>query len=231
MFDIVRSLKKLSIEDNSETCNFVIDIVRNIILTDIVKSGNQTKKWRNTQEWYINGKHNECEIFQQEQVNIIVSREIKWNTNIRIYMPSVEMKRKKKVLELDDGLEYTEDFDGFFTYNNIPFYLNLKMIIDRGGAQTRSVREVYHFVQAQIKYLLKNKKVVFFLNILDGDECSKNKNKFKYLLNKYKDYEKIQVEKYVFVGDMYEFKDWYKDLDTKLVFVNKMVSDIINQIE
>ena len=196
----------------------------------IVKSTNQSKEWRKNQDWYVNGKKNECEKYQQSQVQKIVNKKIVWKTNIRIHLHNLEMNKITKVIHLDDGLEYTEDFDGLFTYNNIPFYINLKMIISSGGAQTRSIRELYHFVEGQIQYLLQqHNTMIFFVNILDGDGCKKFMKHFIYLLKKYKNHERI--EKYVFVGDMYEFKNWYEMLDSKFVFVNKIVSDIINKIE
>ena len=35
-------------------------------------------------------------------------------------------------------------------------YINFKMICDRGGSQTRSLREVYHFITTQLNYLKQN---------------------------------------------------------------------------
>ena len=76
------------------------------------------------------------------------------------------------------------------------------MIYDRGGSQTRSLREVYHFITTQLNYLKQN---ILFINILDGDESYRNMDKFKYLLSK-PDYLTI---KNIFVGDMKTFYDWF----------------------
>ena len=37
----------------------------------LVRSQSQTKKWRNSQPWYRNGKRNECEMFQKHQLEAI----------------------------------------------------------------------------------------------------------------------------------------------------------------
>jgi hypothetical protein len=106
-----------------------------------------------------------------------------------------------------DGYEYTENFDGVLIKNSNKYYFNLKFVCDAGGAQTRSLREVYHFIKYQmeylIKYFMKLNNNTYFINILDGDECYHNMEKFLYLLNKEK-YRHIQ--KYVFIGSLYDFQ-------------------------
>ena len=74
---------------------------------------------------------------------------------------------------------------------------------DNGGAQTRTLREVYHFIKCQFNYLIKyNNTNIKFINILDGDTCYKNMDKFNYLLNKNKAY-----NKYIFIGSLYDFQN------------------------
>ena len=81
------------------------------------------------------------------------------------------------------------------------------MICDSGGAQTRSLREVYHFVEAQMKYLLKYpEKSIYFINILDGDTSYGQKEKFQYLLDLP---EYATVRDRIFVDDMFTFQYWY----------------------
>lgn len=41
---------------------------------DIVTSSNQTKNWRKEQEWYINGRKNECEIYQRNKMEEIIGK-------------------------------------------------------------------------------------------------------------------------------------------------------------
>ena len=106
----------------------------------------------------------------------------------------------------DNGFELTEDFDGII--KNLPnmneYYFNLKMVCDSGGAQTRTMREVYHFIYNMLEYLLKyNIKNQYFINILDGDCSYKYMRKFNYLLNKP---EYSEIKKNVFIGDMYDFQ-------------------------
>jgi len=61
----------------------------------------------------------------------------------------------------------------------------LKFICDNGGAQIRTLREVYHFIKYQLKYLIKfNTNNIYFINILDGDICYNNMNKFNFLIKK-----------------------------------------------
>lgn len=88
------------------------------------------------------------------------------------------------------------------------------MVCDKGGVQTRSLREVYSFIEAQLNHLLLDiPKKRFFINILDGNTSFSCINKFNYLLSldEYKD-----VKKYVFVGDM----DTFCECFTKKQFSN-----------
>lgn len=115
---------------------------------------------------------------------------------------------KKENMKGDDCFEITENFDGEIkTCDNI-FLFNLKMVCCSGGSQTRTLREVYHFISTQLENLLKYKPK-YFINILDGDESFKNRNKFDYLLNKEKYKE---VKQYMFVGDMEEFKNYWNTI-------------------
>ena len=113
----------------------------------IVSSKTQTKQWRIQQNWYKNGKSNECELYQKRIIEEIT----------------------------DCNIEYTENFDGYVEINNKKIYLNLKFICGFGGSQTRSLRETYHFIKAQYK-VFENKNHIYVANILDGDECYKRKN-------------------------------------------------------
>lgn len=170
----------------------------------------QDKKWRKNTKWYNTGKQNECEEHQRNLVNKITKNECK-KTNIRINMITKEITNKTNPMKDVDGFEWTEDFDGIITLNNIKFYFNLKFICDAGGAQTRSQREVNHFIQNQLDVLVINSNTsnekIYFVNILDGDTSYKNLDKYIYLVNK-PQYTKIN--KKLFVGDMYNFQQWWK---------------------
>ena len=104
----------------------------------------------------------------------------------------------------NDGYEWTENFDGKVIKNNNTYYFNLKFVCDNGGAQTRTLIEVYHFVKYQLEYLIKfNTSTIFFINILDGDTSYNNMKKFNYLLNKE---QHTHILKYIFVGCLYDFQ-------------------------
>ena len=162
-------------------------------------SKNQTKTWRKTQNWYVNGKKNECEKYQIDQVNKHLSCILEKTTK-RFNLYSNEFTDNMHPMENKDGFEWTENLDGYLNYINNNYYFNFKFVCDKGGAQTRSLREVYHFINCQIKYVMINKdENICFINILDGDECYNRKEQFDYLKLK-----NIYDDK-IFIGDMIEF--------------------------
>jgi hypothetical protein len=168
----------------------------------------QTKNWRKHRTWYDNGKRNECELYQRNVIERITG-ETCVKTDIRLNIITKNKVGKKYPMKDLDGFEWTEDFDGFIAKNGCSFYFNLKMICDSGGVQTRSLREVYHFVDVQLEHLLlHNSPELRFINILDGDNCFRSMDKFQYLLNKP---QYARVRNQVFVGDMQQFQSlWHK---------------------
>jgi hypothetical protein len=174
---------------------------------NITPSVLQTKDWRKSQSWYNGGKHNECEIYQRGLIEKIIKNKLN-KTNDRIYMKDMKIISKTDPMKDLDGFEWTENFDGLFNNNN-KYYFNLKFICEAGGAQTRSIREVYHFIKRMLHHLIIYKTTnLYFINILDGDVCNKHMDKFDYLINKkkYKD-----VKQYIFIGDLYEFYQYWKN--------------------
>lgn len=187
-------------------------LVRKNIL--IPSSMYQSKTWRQNQNWYINGKSNECEKYQITNIENIIKSKIT-KTNDRINFEKNIISSIKNPHSYPDGYEWCENFDGKIKNNNNLYYFNLKFICGNGGGQTRSLKEVYHFINAQLEYLLiSNIDNIKIFNILDGNESYKNKNKFIYLLNKDK---YINVKQYIFVGDLYEFQK----------YINKNKLDIV----
>jgi hypothetical protein len=176
-------------------------LIRKIIL--IPSSYYQTKIWRLNRSWYKNGKFNECEKYQINIIEKILKIKI-LKTQDRINIETLSLSKMNKPLSYDNGYEYSENFDGY--YNNI--YFNLKMVCDNGGHQTRTLREVYHFIQSQFEYLLKTKENIYFINILDGDTSYNNMNKFNYLKNKniY-----AEIVKYIFIGDLCQFQSHFRE--------------------
>ena len=162
----------------------------------------QTKLWRQNQIWYKNGKSNECEKYQINLIEQIIKSKLE-KTNDRINIETFQIINKKHPNVDNDGYEFSENFDGKIIKNDNIYYFNLKFVCDNGGAQTRSLREVYHFIKYQLEYLLNfNITNTYFFNILDGDTSYNNMDKFNYLINKEK---YLSIVKYVFVGSLSNF--------------------------
>ena len=172
---------------------------------EIISSEKQTKTWRKNQSWYKSGKSNECEKYQLNLIEKITKMDIT-KCNKRIHYGNLLLEAKRAPLCEVDGFEWSEDFDGCQIINTKTHYYNLKFVCDRGGAQTRSLREVYHFIIHQIKYIKKHKsKDILFINILDGDESNRHMLKYKHLLQ-LKKYSKYTSQ--IFIGDMLTFQGW-----------------------
>lgn len=164
----------------------------------MISSKHQTKHWRNQQDWYVNGKKRECELFQIRSLSRIIDVPLQLATNIRINLERNTLESNRTPMTEPDGFEYTEDFDAVYYFYNWRYLVNFKMICDRGGTQTRSLREVYHFIKAQQRCSHKYLSTIF-INILEGDECFRNRSKFEYL----------DTRSNIFIGDMAEFQDFW----------------------
>ena len=127
-------------------------------------------------------------------------------TNMRINLRTNALVEIAHPNKNDNGFDHSEDFDGVQTVKEKSVYVNLKCIVGAGGAQTRSLREVYWFVQGQLN-LLKTQKNIYFANIMDGDEAHSTMGKFQYLLELP---EFAEVKKYVYVGDLAGYFAWFK---------------------
>ena len=130
------------------------------------------------------------------------------NTHLRFNTRTGQLMKNSRPNVHENGFDFTEDFDGYHVVYGLPTYYNLKCIVGSGGAQTRSLREVYHFVEAQAKYLLKTDDTALFVNILDGDQCSRHTDKFQYLLSR-PEYQTVREK--IYVGDMYNYFDWLRN--------------------
>jgi len=166
----------------------------------IIKSQHQTKKWRLKQPWYIDGKKNECEKYQIKQLEYIVNTKIeKTYLRINIYNITTIEINNIEISKLLNKFEFSENFDGKIKLNNNIIYFNLKMITDKGGAQTRSIKEVFHFIIAQEKWI-ETQNNTYIMNILDG-EFSFNTIKFLPNIN----------SNNIFIGDMYKFHNYFQE--------------------
>lgn len=175
----------------------------------MISSKDQTKEWRKNQDWYINGKKNECELYQKRQFQEIVQTPIR-KTSKRLFMLDNTLVRMSNPLKTEEGFEYTENFDAEFKYHDITFLVNFKFTCDQGGAQLRTLREVYHFIKTQVEYIKKNpNQKIYFINILDGNTAYQHKNQFK----------NLKSDK-VFIGDMQEFSIHWNAISSLLLLSN-----------
>jgi len=166
----------------------------------------QTKEWRISQSWWKGGRRTECEKYQVECIEEIMG--------IKLYKTNERIKTNENVIvccynpyKYNDGYEYTENFDRKFVNNKYEMFFNLKMVCGSGGEQTRTLKDVYQFVKSQLEYSRQDElSMKYFVNILDGDFTYKNKDKFKFLVDKV---EYVGVRDKIFVGDMNEFKVWF----------------------
>ena len=61
------------------------------------------------------------------------------------------------------------------------------MVCDKGGAQNRTLGEVYEFIRLQLDHIIKYKpKNTYFINIVDGDNCFHKKKHFHLLKLRHK---------------------------------------------
>ena len=91
-----------------------------------------------------------------------------------------------------------------------PVYINFKSIVGKGGGQTRSLREVYWFIDGQMKVVARCKDEVYFANILDGDEAHAAMPKFEYLAS-LPEYTNIPaIKNNIYVGDLKGYFEWFK---------------------
>jgi hypothetical protein len=124
---------------------------------------------------------------------------------MRLNLMTHEFKKIIKPYKYEDGFEWSENLDGYQKINNNILYYNLKFICDKGGAQTRTLINTYHFINAQHKLLHNNTEKIYFINILDGDCSYYYSDKFLYLKKKYKN-------KNIFIGDMKQFYKWFMEV-------------------
>ena len=192
----------------------------------IVSSKYHSKDWRLKNISKTPGqKDSGCEKFQRNQVELITGESCIKKNGTRINGRTLEMKTicnpmtNNKIVTCD-GFDWTEDFDGIQTgyvpdtkdSNGNKILYNLKFVVGGGGAQTRSLREVYHFINTQMDYLEKNpNENILFINILDGDQSYKYKKIFNQQKIRYGNPTKC------FVGDMSEFSEYWKSTSFKII--------------
>ena len=147
---------------------------------DIVPGHKMTKEWR--KEVIAGGASMggavsaKAERWQRMCLERITGRLCE-KTNLRLNLATSMLKTVSRPSKEPDEFEWTEDFDGQFYVEGIRYLVNFKMIVGTGGAQTRSMREVYHFIKCQEAYLLSSgDRNTVFLNVLDGDSVGAKMN-------------------------------------------------------
>ena len=135
----------------------------------------------------------ECEKYQISLIEEITGVKVD-KTNKRINFITNKLEDVKKKMNI---LEWTENFDGFQLNNGKTIYHNLKMICGSEGGQIRALTEVYHFISSQQRHINQEpSSKLFFVNILDGNECDK----------KIKLFPEVEHEQ-IFVGSLFEWNE------------------------
>lgn len=144
---------------------------------------------------------------EREQISAIVERTKTpaTKTHMRINLRNGAMENIKRPNILPDGFDWSENFD-YVQRADVVIYINLKSIVGSGGAQTRSLREVYWFINGQFTHLRQGANV-YFANILDGDEASKHMPKYNYLAE-----QNPETKNRVYVGDLRGYIIWFYQL-------------------
>lgn len=129
---------------------------------DIIEGFSLTKEKRQELFGNVAGGSSSCnpEKYQRNTIVKYTGIECK-KTNIRINLRTKELISKAHPNVNRNGFDYSEDFDGVQMIEHNTIYINLKCIVGKGGVQTRSLREVYWFVEGQLQTLKKNKKYIF----------------------------------------------------------------------
>ena len=180
--------------------SYHLSLMRQALLLNYIRltpSRFQSKEWRKKQDWYINGKKNECETFQKKMIQEITKTSLE-HTSYRLNLNTLELKSVMNPFLFKNGLEWSENFDGYQEINSDILFYNLKFVCDQGGAQYRTLRSTYQFIHCQ--YRFSARKNVYFFNILDGDAFYRARDKFDFLSDKYENGQNV------FVGDLFEFQ-------------------------
>ena len=177
-------------------------------LGDIVSGSEMTKDWRHktlSKGKFMGGASSMTnENWQRLCVEQITGKKCE-KTNLRLNLDNATMMELTRPSTRDDELDWSEDFDGRIV-NKKEYLYNFKMVIGTGGGQTRTIRELYHFIKCQFVFLKDNPDTeIVFINILDGDSMSAKLHRFIELKTKFSEHARI------FIGDTKTYqKNWKK---------------------
>ena len=176
---------------------------------NILPGSEYTKDTRHELFGIVAGGAGSCKPEQFQRQKIMEGTSLSCSkTNMRINLRTNTLHSIAHPNIHENGFDYSEDFDGIQTIHEKTFYLNFKCIVGKGGAQTRSLREVYAFVKGQLHVLQSsNQDDVYFANILDGDEAHYSMSKFIYLLS-LPEFESVKNK--IYVGDLKGYFEWFK---------------------
>jgi hypothetical protein len=153
----------------------------------LIESRFMTASWRSS---HFKNKSSSIvyEQWQKKNIEEITTMQVSV-CNLKLNKRNLEILVKRNSREFDE-FDYSEKFDGMHINpkkNHGPgiYLYNLKMICGTGGMQTRSLKNVYDFIECQYKYNKKYPNKVRFVNILDGDASFSAMKYFNYLNNIY----------------------------------------------
>tara|TARA_R100000152_G_C6757431_1_gene181245 strand:+ start:398 stop:964 length:567 start_codon:yes stop_codon:yes gene_type:complete len=160
-----------------------------------------TKKSR--QRFVSEGRRsNEDERYQKWYLSKYLGLDIGGSTHLRCNLETGEIKKLTRVMHLPNCHRWTEDFDGAVESDNTLW--SLKMIPESGGAQTRSIREVMHHIEACVKNIITQKSDNNFIFVLDGAEILKYKDRMIQLIPE-------EIKHRFIIGPVREVVDTYED--------------------
>jgi hypothetical protein len=193
---------------------------------DVISGSLITKDKRHEMFGQINGGAGACNPERYQRLKIEEGTGLGCSkTNMRINLRTHTLEDIAHPNKANNGYDYTEDFDGIQLISPssssssspasavVPVYINFKSIVGKGGTQTRSLREVYWFIDGQLEILARNgceNDVVCFANILDGDEAHAAMSKFEYLKSLPKFTNLPAIKNNIYVGDLKGYFEWFK---------------------
>ncbi len=174
---------------------------------EVVDGSSITKEQRQTQFGRVAGGAGSCKPEKYQRSVIIEGTKLPCpKTNTRINSRTNQLVDIHQLYNKKDRFDYTENFDGCQTLKELKIFINLKCVVGQGGSQLRTLENVFHFIEAQLK-VLKTSTDVYFANILDGDKAHESMFQLNYLLE-LPEYE--SVRRHVYIGDLRGYFDWFK---------------------
>lgn len=200
--------RRYSIDISLHIQRFVKELDFKIPAIDIVPGREITKDYRQLMFGSVSGGSGsgKPEKYQRELTERFTGIKCR-STHTRINLRTHTLEEVINPNIKSNGFDYSEDFDGLQTIYEKRIWVNFKCIVGKGGAQTRSLREVYWFVEGQLDVLNNVKENVYFANILDGDEAASCFPKFQYLMSLHS----TEKTNRIYVGDLKGYISWFQE--------------------